>query len=88
MHHASCAIPPLDPEMVQLGEVTLKVLASPSTALILEGWSRWSSARWNKIKVSGRLSVKTVPTRAYLELVSACVVHVHGSGVWGAWSAL
>jgi hypothetical protein len=36
MHHASCAVPPLDPEMVQVDEVTLKVLASPSTALIFE----------------------------------------------------
>jgi hypothetical protein len=46
--------------------------ASPSTALIFEGWSRWPLVPPSKIKVSGRLSGKTVLARAYLELVSAC----------------
>ena len=42
--------------------------ASPSIALTFEGWFRWPLARWNKIKVSVRLSVKTVLARAYLSL--------------------
>ena len=35
--------------------------------------TQWPLARWNKIKVSVRLSGKTVLARAYLELVSARV---------------
>jgi hypothetical protein len=57
-----------EPEMVTL--VLERYLRS---LFIFEGRTQWSLARWNKIKVSGRLSGKTVLVRAYLKLVSARV---------------